>query len=364
MKTIKHIPVICLAVLCFVSLISCSEQEEPVEQIRPVRHMKASLSSTSKIRTFSGVSEAGTMTTLSFRVGGIIRNIDVIVGQKVTKGQLIAAIDDSDAVLDYEKALAAEKNNEVQVETARSNLERIKGLYENNNVSLSEYEAAKNKFSAAKADHSAGKKNSALKKRELSYYKLYSPMAGIIVLKEVNDNENVSTGQAIVRVDSEDDIQVVVGIPERYISRVIEGGEVSVIFSSFLDKSFKGQITEVSYSVSTTSSTYPVKIQLIDTSKEIRPGMPANVAFTFEEEDQTGMLLVPANTVGEDTGGKFIFTVEPTGDGFGTAHKKAVEVSKLTNKGFQLTSGISDGEFVITSGIDKMFEGKKVKFLK
>lgn len=364
MKIIKHIPVIFIAALCFFSLISCGEKKEPDEQVRPVRSMEVSLAKTGKARTFSGVSEAGTMTTLSFRVSGLIRNIDVIVGQKVKKGQLIAAIDDSDAALDYEKALAAEKNVEVQVETARSNLERIKGLYENNNVSLSEYEAAKNKFSAARSDHSAGKKNSALKKRELSYYKLYSPMNGIIVLKEVNDNEHVSAGQAIVRVDSEDDIQVVVGIPEKYISRVVEGEEVSVIFSSFRDKSFKGQITEVSYSVSTTSSTYPVKIQLIDTSKEIRPGMPANVAFTFNDEIQTGVLVVPANTVGEDAGGNIIFTVEPTGDGFGTVHKKTVEVGKLTNKGFQVFSGISDGDFVITSGIDKMFEGKKVKFLK
>lgn len=364
MNQLKTIPAIMITAVCLLSLLSCSEKKEPVEQIRPVRYIKASLSDSGKARTFSGVSEAGTMTTLSFRVSGIIRSIGVNVGQKVKKNQLIASIDDSDAILDYEKAQAAEKNASVQVETAKSNLERVKGLYENNNVSLSEYEAAKNKYSAALSDHSASKKNSALKKRELGYYQLYSPMDGIIVLKEVNDNEHVTAGQAIVRVDSEDDIQVVVGIPEKYISRIIEGEQASVTFSSFQDKTFQGNITEVSYSVSTTSSTYPVKIQLTDTSEEIRPGMPASVAFRFAEDATSGILIVPSNTVGEDADGNFIFTVEPAGDGFGIVHKKTVETGKLTNKGFQIFSGVSDGEFVITSGIDKMSEGKKVKFLK
>lgn len=342
---------------------SCSEPVEQKETIRPVRYQQVVRFSNEKQRTFSGVSESGIEAQLSFRVTGVIRSIKVVVGQRIQKNQHIASIDDSDAILDYEKAVAAQKNTQVQVETAKSNLERVRDLYENNNVSLSEYEAAKNKFAAAKSDYSASKKNTALNKREVGYYKLYSPMDGIVVSKDVNENENVSAGQSIVKINSENDIQVVVGIPEKYISKIKKDNKAIVTFSTLTGKIFQGIVTEISYSISS-SSTYPVKINLMEFDKAIRPGMPANVSFTIGSNDKSSFFLVPSNSVGEDNNGNFVFTVESDQEGFGLVHKKIVQVGKLTDKGFQILSGVNDGDFIITSGIDKMTDNKKVKFLK
>jgi RND family efflux transporter MFP subunit len=342
---------------------SCSEPVEQKEILRPVRYQEVVNSNSEKQRIFSGVSESGTEAQLSFRVTGVIRNVGVIIGQRVKKGQKIAAIDDSDAILDYEKAVAAQKNAQVQMESAQSNLQRVKGLYENNNVSLSEYEAAKNKFAAEKSDYSASKKNTALNKRELGYYRLHSPMDGIVVSKDVNENENVSAGQSIVRVNSEDDIRVVVGMPEKYISRVKKDLGVMVSFSTLPNKAFSGIVTEVSYSISP-SSTYPVKVNLTQFDPAIRPGMPASVSFTFNSKDREDFVLVPSNAVGQDNDGNFVFTVTPDGEETGLVHKKIVQVGKLTDKGFQVSSGVKAGDLIITSGIDKMAEGKKVKFLK
>jgi len=352
-----------LSIFPVLFFFSCSEPLEQKETVRPVRYQEVVRFNNEKQRTFSGVSESGTEAQLSFRVSGVLKSIKVTLGQKINKNQHIASIDDSDAILDYEKAVAAQKNTQVQVETAKSNLERVKGLYENNNVSLSEYEAAKNKFAAARSDYSASQKNTALKKRELGYYKLYSPMDGIVVSKDVNENENVSTGQAIVKINSENDIQIVVGIPEKYISKIKKDTTAIVTFSTLTEKLFKGIVTEISYSISS-SSTYPVKINLLNIDKDIRPGMPANVSFTMGSNDKNSFFLVPSNSVGKDNIGNFVFIVEPEQKGFGVVHKKIVQVENLTDKGFQILSGINEGDFVVTSGIDKMTENKKVKFLK
>ena len=361
--TIKKSALLLFYALLPVLFLSCSEPVEQKETIRPVRYQQVVRFSNEKQRTFSGVSESGIEAQLSFRVTGVIRSIKVAVGQRIKKNQHIASIDDSDAILDFEKAVAAQKNTQVQVETAKSNLERVRGLYENNNVSLSEYEAAKNKFAAAKSDYSASKKNTALNKREVGYYKLYSPMDGIVVSKDVNENENVSTGQSIVKINSENDIQVVVGIPEKYISKIKKDNKAVVTFSTLTGKSFQGIVTEISYSISS-SSTYPVKISLMENDKAIRPGMPASVSFTIGGNDENSFFLVPSNSVGEDNNGNFVFTVEPEQKGFGVVHKKIVQVGNLTDKGFQILSGLNEGDLVVTAGIDKMTENKKVKFLK
>ena len=80
--------------------------------------------------------------------------------------------------------------------------------------------------------------------------------------------------------------------------------------------------------------------------------------------DKNSFFLVPSNSVGEDNNGNFVFTVVPEQKGFGVIHKKIVRVGNLTDKGFQILSGLNEGDFVVTSGIDKMTENKKVKFLK
>ena len=349
----------CILVLA----VGCSEPPVEEEVLRPIRYETVKRFSSQTQRTFSGVSESGTEAQLSFRVSGIIRKIHVVLGQRVKKGDPIAVMDSADAALDYDKAVAAQKNARVQMETAKSGLDRIRGLYENNNVALNEYESAKNKFAAANSDYAAAKKNTALRQRELTYYRLDSPMDGIVVSKDVNENENISSGQAIVYVSSEDDIQVVVGVPEKYISQVKKDISVSVIFSTLPGKLFQGMITQISYSISA-AATYPVKIALNRMDKAIRPGMPANVSFAFGQGNQDAFFVVPANAVGQDAGGNFIFTVEPAEqEGIGIVHKKNVAVGQLTDNGFQILSGVKEGEFVITSGINRMTQDKKVKFL-
>lgn len=353
-----------ILILAVIFVNACSEPPPPREVIRPVRYQAVTRVSGEKQRTFSGVSESGKEAQLSFRISGIVKQIHVVLGQRVKQGDVIARVDKSEAVLDYEKAVAAEKNAKVQVETAKSNLGRVRGLFENNTVSLSDYEAAKNKYAAAQSDYAAAGKNTALKKKELGYYTLFSPMDGIVVSRDVNENENVSAGQAIVGVSSEDDLQVTVGVPEKYIARVGKDTAVTVTFSTLPGRVFKGVVTEISYSVGA-ASTYPVKIDLEQSDAGLRPGMPASVSFAFTGRADEFFFMVPANAVAEAGDGNFVFTLVPgPEDGFGTVHKKSVEVGKLTDRGFQILAGLAEGEFVVTSGINKMAHSKKVKFIK
>ncbi len=166
---IKKISVWGLLIFAGIFLVSCSGTEETAKEvIRPVRYQQVFSTSGEHTRVFSGVSEAAAEARLSFRVGGIVMAIDVKEGDRVKKGTLVAALDSSDALLQYEKTLSALKKSRVYKETAKSNLKRVRGLYENNNVSLSEYEAAKEKYANANATFNADKRNADLQKKELN----------------------------------------------------------------------------------------------------------------------------------------------------------------------------------------------------
>ncbi|MBW2592641.1 MAG: efflux RND transporter periplasmic adaptor subunit [Deltaproteobacteria bacterium] len=355
-----------LFILCTLFFSGCSgEVEQKEEIIRPVRYQQVKKSDIKKTRSFSGVSKAATEMKLSFRISGTLETVKVKVGQKIKKAVLIASIDDTDIRIQYEEANVAMRNAEVQKDNAKANLARVKKLYENNNVPLSEYEDAKNQYAAARAEHESRIKKLDLQKSQLSYSKLFSPMAGIVAEVPVEKNENINAGQVIALLSSDKEIEVEVGIPGSYISRIKTGDTVSVAFSSLRDQSFSGTVTEVSYAASG-ASTYPVRVRLEKLTKDIRPGMPADVNFTFSSENEgEGDLVAPVNAVAKDQQGNYVFIVtEGSEKGFATVKKRQVRVGTLTNGGFIVLNGLKQGELVVISGVSKITDGMKVKFLK
>jgi RND family efflux transporter MFP subunit len=198
----------------------------------------------------------------------------------------------------------------------------------------------------------------------MNYTNLIAPMEGIVANVNAEKNENVMAGKVIVEVNSGNDLEVTIGMPETYISRVKEGETVDVKFSSIADKVFEGTISEVSYAISSESSTYPVSIILAGPSDKIRPGMAADVTFHFKSDGKKACIVVPTNTIVEDQNGRYVFTVTKTEKNLGTVHKKKVQIGELTMDGIEILEGLEDNELIVTAVISKLFDNMTVKMIK
>jgi len=359
------LPIFLMVMLASVLVIGCQNNaSEPEEIIRPVRYQVVEYAGDARGLTYSAVSKSGTEIKLSFRVGGSINTVNVNVGDRVKKNDLIAVLDDVDAKLNWERAEISLTKSKVQSETAEANLKRVRTLYENNNVSLRDYEDAKERYVNASTVYLADKRNMELLNRELNYYQLRAPMDGVITAKNVTRNENVQAGEVVAVLETGDMIEVQVGVPEISISRIKKGQAVNVQFPVVAGAEFKGIVNEVSYTIDPGSSTYPVTVILADLSEKIRPGMPANVTFTFEKEEKADVLIVPAKAVAKDSHGTYVYVVTPTDNIFGVVNRKNVSLGTLTNHGFELVSGLEQGEKVVTAGLDKMYDNLKVRLIK
>lgn len=350
-----------IALLLF-NLSACTaEKPEQKAPLRGVRSLVVQSDQVVSERSFSGVSVAATETKLSFRVGGQLESLNVKVGQQVKKGELIATLDDRDLQLNFEESKAAVVNARVQADTAKSNLLRIRNLYENDNVALSEYEQAKNSFASAKADLETREKQLDLQQSQLGYTQIKSPMNGIVTQVPVTRNENVNAGEVVAVLSSNKNIEIEVGIPESYVGAVATGMSVDLIFSSLPNKKYSGVVTEISFTAAE-YSTYPVTVKLDKPDAALRPGMPAEASFAFSHSDVKA-IRVPASAVGEDQQGNFVFVVKATAEeGVGTIERRAVVVSTLTDKGFIILDGLADGDAVVTAGVSKISPGMNVRF--
>ncbi len=358
-KMIQFIKKMFLLLILLCGACSADNQPQP-EVLRPIRYHVVKAESISTMRSFSGVSVAATETKLSFRISGALERLTAKIGKNVKQGDLIASLDDWDMQLQYEEGRASVLNAEVQESTAKANLSRIRDLYENDNVALSEYEQAKNTYASSKAALEVQKKQLDQLKSQLQYTEIKSPMNGIVTEILVAKNENISAGQVIAVLSSNDDIEVEVGVPEAYIAQIEIGMVTGVVFSSLQDQRYQGVVTEVSY-VAAEYSTYPVTIRLKKSASELRPGMPAEATFAFEKTGKA--LYAPSHSVAEDTDGTYVFLVKKTPvDNVATIERRSVVAGELTDRGFVIREGLIEGDAVATSGVSKISDGMKVRF--
>lgn len=344
-------------------LLACGEAPtEEVRSLRPVRSHTVGFAGGEASRTFSGTAETGSIINLSFRSGGVVTRLDVRVGQEVERGQLLARLDNVGARLAYEQAVASLNSAASQMNTAQLSLDRARTLYEKGTASLSEYENAKNSFTSAEASHQSAQRSVEIQRDQINYGFIYASAAGTIAAVNAEVNENVSAGQTIGVLNVGGSMEIALGLPESVINRIQEGMPVTIAFPALADVEFEGLVTEVSPSVDANTATYPVRVSVAGSGDDIRTGMSANVTFELGNGAASStVLVVPANAVGEDGDGRFVFVLEPGGDGAATVRKQHVTVGPLTAEGFEIRDGLSEGRVIATAGLSTLLDGQQVR---
>ena len=345
--------------------VGCGDEPQVAEPIRPVKYAEVRPASAVQSQRFVGTAKAGIEAKLSFRTGGLIESIGVKVGDQVEAGQRIATLDSRDAVLAHQRAKAALENARVQKANAQSMLIRVRQLYEANNVSLAEYEQAKNGFASATSSYESAQKSLDLQERQLGYNEIYAPVAGIVTAVHNEVNEVIQAGAPLVELSAGKDIEMEVGVPEGYIAQIQTGEPVRVRFSALPGLDFAAQVREIAYALDA-SSTYPVIVQLDAPSPSIRPGMAGEVELEFRfgaGEPSEDPLVVPVKAVGEDAKGQYVFVVEAIDKGLGTVHRRSIRIGQLLADGFVVEEGLADQELVATAGLRSLLDGMTVRLL-
>ncbi len=367
-------------VIFFIAIFSLScgnkkKEEKTIEVFRPVRYSQIIQSGGRIDQSFSGTAQSSKEAQLSFKVNGTISKLRAKVGDKVSKGQVIAVIDASDYNVQYEQAVANLKSVQTQIKSAESQrintasaYKRVETLYENNGVSLSEFEQAKSakegaeaQYEAALAQFAASEKQVESARNQVAYAKLNAPFSGVITTVFVEENELVGSGVPIAALSALTKPEVRVGVPEVFITKITAGQKVDIAFSTLPDHLYKGTVSEVGFSAA--ASTYPVIITIDDPGKDIRPGMTANVYFKNNKDAaEKPYLIAPVQAVGEGSDGQFVFVLEKENEHY-KVRKQSVKIGTLLPDGFEIKEGVKAGDLVATAGLNSLLPGMKVKLL-
>jgi multidrug efflux system membrane fusion protein len=354
--------------LVFLAAIASSACEQPQpeieEVIRPVRFMQVISVGSGETRIFSGVTKAALETDLSFKVGGLVTELDATVGDIVERGELVARLEPTDFEVTLREAEAGLQRAKAEQRNAQAGFERTRELYENRNASRSDLDTSRAMSESADALARASRQQLEGVRLQLSYTQLTAPQVCTIAKRHVEINRNVAAGQPIVRVNCGDCAEIRVDVPGIYIGRMSTGAPAEVSVAALPGRLLDGVVTEVGVGTEQNSSIYPVTVLLQEGCEDVRSGMAADVSLRIPGRgEDLRLLAVPIVSVGEDRDGNFVFVLEAEADDRYVARRRGVLIGAPSERGIEIIEGVSEGELVATAGVRRLIDGQVVTLL-
>lgn len=339
------------------------EQEQPdvVPQIRAIKTYTITEVASGQTRKFSGQVYATDSSTLSFQVGGNVKEMRVNQGDRVTKDQVLAVLDKQPYEIDVQSAEADLQKARAEVTQARQEYARQQTLYKKGWVAKARLDRVQRSRDAAisQVEYATSKLN--LAKRDLRLTELTSPYDGTISRKYVDAFVEVKAGQQVYEVEAAGALEVRFDIPETTISRITLGMPVTVTFPTMADSVLRARITEIGSSAGKANA-FPVKAGLDNPPSQVRSGMTAEVTVLLKQEGVESAYLVPLAAIApaDQSGQGFLFIYDATTQ---TVKKKPIKGKGATDNFAHVYEGVNVGDIVAAAGVTFLNDGQKVKLM-
>ena len=332
-----------LALSILLLICCCSDNnKQKLKAPTRVKTVMVSHNSVENQQTYVGIIEEREGTAVSFTSMGIVKRIPINEGQFVSKGQVIAEIDDTQArnLLNGAKA---------QMEQANDAFKRYKMLYENGSLPEVQWVEIQSKVAQAKAQFDVAQKN-------LADCQLIAPVSGFIGRKQIGVGETVLPSQAVVNILDINTVKVKVSVPEAEISRINPQTPSSIRVDA-IEHSYQGGRIEKGIQADALTHTYDIRIHVENSDHKLLPGMVASVSFLSSSAQPSEQITLPITSVQKKADGSlFVWTIDKDS----TVHRTTVHIGNTQGNHISVTSGLQLGQRVVTEGYQKLNEGTKV----
>jgi RND family efflux transporter MFP subunit len=351
----SRLPRILLGLYALGALAGCSKSDEkPPEIIRPVLSVVVEARTTQTFG-FAGSVEPQFSADLAFRLLGRVVSRDVKVGDIVSKGTTIAALDPTALELAVQAAKAELSNAEAQFANAAASEERQRQLLAAANTSQAVFDAAQQARKAAEAGVERAKAALAKSQEQLGYARLFSDFDGVVTAVGAEVGQTVSPGQTVVTVARSDLREAVVDIPDQLTGDLTAGTPFQVILQSLPTIGTQAKLREIAPQAEGSTRTRRVRLTLTEPPQAFRLGSTVTatrmtkVAPTIE---------LPLSALLEKDGSDKVWIVDPQTSSV-SAHE--IKVAAKGSATFTVAEGLAAGMRVVTAGVHSLSEGQKVR---
>jgi membrane fusion protein (multidrug efflux system) len=272
-------------------------------------------------------------------ISGKISSIHFEEGSRVAAGQLLLKIDDSELLAERQRAL-------YRVELAERDETRQKRLLEDGVIARESYDVALGELNVLRAELQ-------LIEAQLLKTEIRAPFNGVIGLRWVSPGSYLSSQTRIASLKELDPVKLDFTVPEKYSGLMQVGDRISFTVGSS-DRTFDGTIYAVEPGIEASTRSIRVRARCPNRDGALVPGAFANVTLVLRSV--ANALTVPSIAVVPELGGKKVFVYQD-----GAAQPRTVQTGIRSDTEVEITSGLVEGDLVITTGLLQLRPGAKVE---
>jgi len=356
---------ICLLFIpAFLALAGCEEEAPaPEERIRAVKTVVVQDLASDQLRKFPGTIEPVESSQLSFEVDGIVQAVQVDVGDRFKKGDVLAYLDNQSYRLNVESARAALSRASAVLEERQSAYERETRIQAEDPGATTQkaVDQARAAYESQVQEVTYSQARLELTQRDLAHTELIAPYDGTVSARFVEPSEVAARGVHMLEVYAEATMQVAVSIPEQMIGDVYAGFEGQMVLNNFPDDPYVATVSEVGSSA-TAANAFPVKAVIKDADDRVRPGMTAELLLAFSDAAMESAYLIPMQAFlpGIEQKEHFVYLFDAQSS---TVRKTALQIKGIQGDEIVVVGGLSPGDVLVVAGVPFLRDGQKVKLM-
>ncbi len=289
---------------------------------------------------------------LMAKEAGYLERIEVDRGDHVRAGQLVAVIRQPELEHQLQQASA-------NYDLAKVTFERYAELYDKQLIARQDLDDARTKYEIAKRALD-------LQRTYLAYANIFAPFDGFVTKRYVDPGALipqatgfVSTVNTIVTVMDLSQVKVLVNVPERDITSVHVGDEVSLTLDAYPDQTFHGKVSKFAPALDPSSRTLQVEIDIPNPDLALKPGMFARVTLVLENHRQA--LAVPSEALLVNELGAFVYTAASPQDGAAVVRRVSVRTGIEDGGQVEILVGLGPQDQIVSAGKEQLRDGSRVR---
>ena len=304
------------------------------------------------VQTYAGEVHSSYSTDIAFQVSGRVIEKRVKVGDRVSKGQVLAVLDSSDLEQSQRTAQAQVNNAESQLALQERNNSRYGQLASEGAISQVTYDTQNQQYQAAQAQYDQAQAQLEQSNLQLQHTQLVADHDGVVTALNLDAGKIVSAGQAVASIADDSALEIQFSVPEKEVKNYQVGQDVTVSFQDDNSGIMQARVREVAPMADATTRTFLIKADFINPPSWLRLGMTARV--NQDQSNMTGIKVPRSAIVSQGTTGVYIVSNHQV---------DFTPVTVLTSQGDYaiITGNIHKGDVIVTAGVSKLQDGQSVE---
>ncbi|MGU3655764.1 MULTISPECIES: efflux RND transporter periplasmic adaptor subunit [unclassified Methylobacterium] len=327
--------------------------------IRPVLTQVVVPSDTVMFGPFAGTIEPRYQAQLGFQIPGRMVARDVTIGDLVTRGQRLAALDTIVTRFDLTRAEADLADAKAQAENAEAAEARTRRLMSGNSVAQATLDQAVAKRETARARVDQALSSLQKARDQMGYTELKAEFDGVVTQRLAEVGQVLTAGQGVVTVARPDVREAVVDIPEVYVGALPADGVFTVALQSAPELTARGRVREIAPLAESGTRSKRIRISLDQPGPAFRLGATINVSLM---RNVSPTVLLPASALLEDGGRRSVWVVSADGKSVSLRDVTVAAARDNAEDGrIAVVDGLKAGERVVVAGVHVLKEGQAVR---